>query len=50
MKLIEMMVIGTMRPPGGCCNSLSARFMRHFNVINVDEVLRSTRCNIMLTT
>ncbi len=42
MKLIEMMVVGTMRPPGGSSNALSARFMRHFNTLSVDLMADET--------
>ena len=38
MKLIEMQVIGAMRPPDGSSKAMSGRFIRHFNTINVDLV------------
>ena len=36
MKLIDMQVIGAMRPPDGSSNMLSERFIRHFNTLNID--------------
>lgn len=36
MKLIDMQVIGAMRPPDGSNSMLSERFIRHFNTLNVD--------------
>ena len=36
MKLIEMVVVGAMRPPDGSTNAMSGRFVRHFNTINID--------------
>ena len=38
MKLIEMQVIGAMRPPDGSSKAMSGRFIRHFNTINIDLV------------
>ncbi|XP_059098400.1 dynein axonemal heavy chain 7-like [Tigriopus californicus] len=38
MKLIEMQVSGALRPPDGSSKSLSNRFIRHFNVVNVDQI------------
>ena len=38
MKLIEMQVIGAMRPPDGSSKAMSGRFIRHFNTVNVDLV------------
>ena len=38
MKLIEMQVIGAMRPPDGSSKAMSGRFIRHFNIVNVDLV------------
>jgi dynein heavy chain len=38
MRLIDMQVIGTMRPPDGSSNNLTSRFMRHFNMLNVDHL------------
>ncbi len=42
MKLIEMMVVGTMRPPDGSSNSLSSRFLRHFGILNIDLIRDDT--------
>ena len=42
MKLIDMQLIGTMRPPDGSSNALSGRFMRHFNTINIDLLSDTT--------
>ena len=36
MRLIEMVVVGAMRPPDGSSLAMSSRFIRHFNVISVD--------------
>ena len=36
MRLIEMQVIGAMRPPDGSSKAMSGRFIRHFNTINID--------------
>ena len=36
MKLIEMVVVGAMRPPDGSTNAMCGRFVRHFNTINID--------------
>ena len=38
MRLIEMQVIGAMRPPDGASKAMSQRFIRHFNTINIDLV------------
>ena len=38
MKLIEMQVIGAMRPPDGSSKAMSGRFIRHFNTVYVDLV------------
>ena len=46
MKLIEMQVIGAMRPPDGSSNHLSGRFMRHFNTLNVDLIRDQTIVSI----
>lgn len=36
MKLIEMQVIGAMRPPDGSSKAMTGRFIRHFNTLNID--------------
>lgn len=46
MRLIDMQVIATMRPPDGSNNALSRRFMRHLNTIFVDPMSDRTICSI----
>lgn len=38
IKLIEITILGTMRPPDGSSNSLSGRFFRHFNTLLLDRL------------
>ena len=38
IKLIEITILGTMRPPDGSSNSLSGRFFRHFNTLLLDRI------------
>ena len=46
MKLIDMQVIGAMRPPDGSSNTLSGRFIRHFNTLNIDLFTDTTIASI----
>ena len=46
MMLIDMQVIGAMRPPDGSSNMLSERFSRHFNILNVDLFADATITSI----
>ena len=47
MKLIEMQVIGAMRPPDGSSKAMSGRFIRHFNTVNVDLVRKFIHVSII---
>lgn len=46
MELVDIIMVAAMGPPGGGRNSITARFMRHFNVVSFDSFDEETMRNI----
>ncbi|XP_067934548.1 dynein axonemal heavy chain 3-like [Watersipora subatra] len=46
LELVDIIMVAAMGPPGGGRNSITARFMRHFNVVSFDSFDEETMRNI----
>ena len=46
LKLVDQLLVSAMGPPGGGRNEITARFLRHFNVISIDSFSTETMKNI----
>jgi len=46
LELVDILMVAAMGPPGGGRNSITPRFMRHFNIISIDSFDEETMRNI----
>lgn len=46
LELIDIIMVAAMGPPGGGRNSITPRFMRHFNIVSFDSFDEDTMRNI----
>lgn len=46
LELVDIIMVAAMGPPGGGRNSITPRFLRHFNVISIDSFNEDTMKNI----
>mmetsp|Transcript_24429 Transcript_24429/g.96934 ORF Transcript_24429/g.96934 Transcript_24429/m.96934 type:complete len:2723 (+) Transcript_24429:2309-10477(+) len=48
-KIVDLILVGSMGPPGGGRQQVTARFVRHFNVIGLLELSDASKAHIFIT-